>query len=154
MTEPFLFANGQIAKNVADLADICQNFPEDCLAYFNRGDFEGWLNYLGETSLAEKASKIRETDLPQTDKLQEFILACQTATVANSQTKPTRDTSTPVVSPERVERRFRIVYLPGKTKVRQVTMGKTSKIVSYQMFSKELQMINNTGGKVIDIQTV
>lgn len=151
MTEPFKFANGQIAYNVTDLVNICRNFPDDSLEYLNRGDFEGWLEYIGQSSLAQEALTIRESDLANQERLDKFITTCQ-AVELPAPTKPT-NTSQPI-SPERVERRFRIIYLPGVTKTRQARSGETQQVVSYTMLSNRLQSINRSGGKIIDIQPV
>lgn len=161
MPEPFKFSNGQIAHDVNELADICRNYPEDVKEYFLRGDFEGWLSYIGQESLAAKASQIRQSDLSDEQKLTDFIASCQAINVEPEKTiesEQPKVTTKPSISsppsPERVERRFRIVYLPGFTKVKQTTMAQKEQTVTYEMFSKQLQFINQTGGKVVDIQPV
>ncbi len=158
MPEPFKFSNGQIAYNINDLVTVCSNYPENSGEYFLRGDFEGWLNYIGLESLAAKASEIRQrSDIAEQQKLAEFIASCQPISVEPEKpltSEQPKITKSSPPSPERVEKRYRIVYLPGFTQVRQTSMAQKEQIVPYQIFSKQLQLINKTGGKIVDIQPV
>jgi hypothetical protein len=73
MAEPFRFANGQLAYTVDDLLKVCQQFPQDSINYLVKGDFERWLDYLGEKKLAQKAKAARQAKLSDQERLQIFL---------------------------------------------------------------------------------
>lgn len=73
MSEPFRFSNGQLAHTGDDLLQFCQQFPQDSISYLVGGDFEKWLDYLGEKTLAEKARAARQANLSDLDRLEKFL---------------------------------------------------------------------------------
>ncbi len=90
MSEPFIFANGQVANDAEDLIKLCREFPDDSLNYLIREDFEKWLSYIGATKFAEYAKEARQASVADTQKLELFI--------AKSQPQPT--TKTAVAPPQ------------------------------------------------------
>ncbi|MBN2088786.1 protein kinase [candidate division KSB1 bacterium] len=74
-TNPFLFRSGDRATNLKDFIDICYTHWDDAIWHLYRGDFETWLNSIQEGSLAEKATKIRQTSTENRNLgLNEFLL--------------------------------------------------------------------------------
>lgn len=91
MAEPFRFSNGRLAYNGDDLLNFCKQFPQDSINYLVRGDFEKWLDYLGEKKLAQKAKSARQANLSNQERLQKFLYSEQES---QSQTKIKAETST------------------------------------------------------------
>ncbi len=60
-TNPFLFRSGERVTNLKDFIDICYTHWDDAVWHLYQGEFESWLNRIQEGSLAEKATKIRQT---------------------------------------------------------------------------------------------
>ena len=73
MTQPFQFPNGQLANNAGELFEICQQSPNDGIYHLNREDFEKWLDYIGETKLAQKAKQARLASVSDEQRLQQFL---------------------------------------------------------------------------------
>lgn len=76
MNEPFYFANGQMAHSADELIKLCRQFPTESSHYLLREDFEKWLNYIGETDIAQFATEARQTNFGDRQKLTEFLLKC------------------------------------------------------------------------------
>ena len=73
MTQPFQFANGQVAHSKEDLLRLCQQNPDDATNYLLKEDLEKWLAYIGDYELAECATNARQTDVADRQKLEEFL---------------------------------------------------------------------------------
>ncbi|HAC64524.1 MAG TPA: hypothetical protein DCF68_13540, partial [Cyanothece sp. UBA12306] len=95
MKEPFRFSDGQQANNIEELLTICQTFPQMAMYYLQQGDFENWLNYIGEVNFAQKAQQARESSGSDQDNLQQFLSSCQLI-----QSSETSANSTPTPTPE------------------------------------------------------
>ena len=77
MTEPFIFANGQVAHSAEDLIKLCQQFPDDSVNHLIREDFEKWLSYIGATKIAQYATEARQASVADHQKLDSFITKSQ-----------------------------------------------------------------------------
>jgi hypothetical protein len=95
MSEPFIFANGQIANNPEDLIKLCQQFPDDSVDYLLREDFEKWLSYIGANNIAQYAIEARQASVEDRQKLNSFI-----AKSAQSTSKVTSSSSQKAVKSE------------------------------------------------------
>ncbi|MEA5534442.1 hypothetical protein [Crocosphaera sp. XPORK-15E] len=93
MTEPFRFSNGQLAYSVQDLIGVCQQSPDEGLAYLKKGDFENWLAYIGEGELSKKAQELRRASLSDEDKLKKFLTSLQSPKAKKSTSTPTQPTT-------------------------------------------------------------
>jgi cell division septation protein DedD len=76
MTQPFQFANGQVAYSAEDLLELCKQFPDDGTNYLVREDLEKWLAYIGKNDIAQCAATARQTALEDRQKLEEFLNKC------------------------------------------------------------------------------
>jgi hypothetical protein len=76
MTQPFQFANGQVAYSAEDLLELCKQFPDDGTNYLVREDIEKWLAYIGKDDIAQCAAIARQTALEDRQKLEEFLNKC------------------------------------------------------------------------------
>jgi hypothetical protein len=76
MTQPFQFANGQVAHSAEDLLELCKQFPVDGTNYLVREDLEKWLAYIGKDDIAQCAVNARQTALEDRQKLEEFLKKC------------------------------------------------------------------------------
>ncbi len=76
MTEPFQFANGQLAHNADDLLKLCEQFPSDAVNYLVREDLEKWLAYIGKTDIALCATNARQASSSDRQKLEIFLNKC------------------------------------------------------------------------------
>lgn len=76
MTQPFQFANGQLAHNAEDLLELCKQFPDDGTNYLVREDIEKWLAYIGKEDIAQCATSARQTAQGDRQKLDEFLAKC------------------------------------------------------------------------------
>ena len=76
MTQPFQFANGQLAYNADELLELCQQFPVDGTNYLVREDLEKWLFYIGQDDIAQCAASSRQAALEDRQKLEEFLNKC------------------------------------------------------------------------------
>lgn len=76
MTQPFQFANGQVAHSAEDLLELCKQFPADGTNYLVREDLEKWLAYIGQDDIAQCASTARKAALEDRQKLEEFLNKC------------------------------------------------------------------------------
>jgi hypothetical protein len=76
MTQPFQFANGQVAHSAEDLLELCKQFPDDGTNYLVREDLEKWLAYIGKDDIAQCAATARQTALEDRQKLEEFLNKC------------------------------------------------------------------------------
>ena len=105
MTQPFQFANGQLAYSAEDLLKLCQQFPADGTNYLVREDIEKWLFYIGKNDIAEFAATARQAALDDRQKLEEFLNKChslsspspQSAVTETAETKEVTETSNPVI---------------------------------------------------------
>lgn len=77
MTEPFQFANGQLAHNADDLLKLCEQFPGDAVNYLVREDLEKWLAYIGKADIAQCATDARQDASGDRQKLEIFLNKCQ-----------------------------------------------------------------------------
>jgi hypothetical protein len=90
MTQPFQFANGQLAHNADDLLKLCEQFPSDAVNYLVREDLEKWLTYIGKTDIAQCATNARQDGSSDRQKLEIFLNKCHglspesTASTANN----------------------------------------------------------------------
>lgn len=104
MTQPFHFANGQLAHNAEDLLQLCRQFPQDGVDYLVREDLEKWLSYIGQDDIAQCAANARQAALDDRQKLEEFLTKCHALSSPESQdpvTETPRDkTPTPTVVEE------------------------------------------------------
>ena len=102
MTEPFVFANGQIAHNPQDLIRLCQEFPNDGINYLMREDFEKWLFHIGATKMAKYATEARQALVANHQKLELFL--------AKSQAQPKKNIKPPssAESPELAKPKFNL----------------------------------------------
>ncbi len=73
MNEPFVYGNGRTAFDGKELLLLCREFPEASLKYLLRADFEKWLEYIGDRTLAQYAAEVRKKDYPEAQKLACFI---------------------------------------------------------------------------------
>ena len=96
MTQPFQFANGQLAHNAEDLLKLCQQFPVDGTNYLIREDIEKWLSYIGKNDIAEFAASARQAALDDRQKLEEFLNKCHSLSSPSPQSAVT-ETSNPVI---------------------------------------------------------
>lgn len=101
MAEPFKFANGQLAYTLEDLLKICQQSPQDSINYLLKGDFENWLDYMGETKVAQKAREARQLNLNDQERLQKFLNSSKTFPSVSPEVKPTQIRETVNKSPEK-----------------------------------------------------
>jgi hypothetical protein len=76
MTNPFQFANGQLAYNADELLNLCEQFPGDAINYLVREDLEKWLAYIGKTDIAECATNARQEAISDRQKLEIFLNKC------------------------------------------------------------------------------
>lgn len=76
MTQPFQFANGQLAHNAEDLLQLCQQFPHDGVNYLVQEDLEKWLSYIGQDDIARCAASARQAEGDDRQKLAEFLTKC------------------------------------------------------------------------------
>jgi hypothetical protein len=76
MTQPFQFANGQVAHSAEDLLELCKQFPADGTNYLVREDLEKWLAYIGQNDIAQCAATARQAALEDRQKLEEFLNKC------------------------------------------------------------------------------
>ncbi len=93
MTEPFVFANGQIARNAEDLIKLCQQFPDDSVNHLIREDFEKWLSYIGATKIAQYATEARQASVADHQKLDAFISKSQAKPQVEVTPAPSEPTS-------------------------------------------------------------
>lgn len=76
MTQPFQFANGQVAHSAEDLLELCKQFPADGTNYLVREDIEKWLTYIGKEDIAQCAATARQAAVEDRQKLEEFLNKC------------------------------------------------------------------------------
>ncbi len=110
MTEPFYFADDQLAYSAEDLLELCRKFPDDGSNYLVREDLEKWLTYIGKEDIAQCAASARQTALDSRQKLDEFLAKChalssvdaesaseavQSTTVEETKPEPTATETTP-----------------------------------------------------------
>lgn len=88
MAEPFRFANGQLAYTVEDLLKISEQSPQDSINYLVQGDFENWLDYIGETKVAQQAREARQANLNEQERLQKFLKSSKTSSSVSRDVKP------------------------------------------------------------------
>jgi WD40 repeat protein len=74
--QPFIFGEGQQANTVEDLVRLCERLPENAIYYLLRGDFEKWLDYIGESRAALCAKELRQANAPDKERLRRFIHSC------------------------------------------------------------------------------
>jgi hypothetical protein len=86
MAEPFRFSDGQLAYSVEDLVKLCKRSPSESINYLMRADFEKWLAYIGKTDLAQITQTIRQEQLSDSEKLEQFLAKCKLAVTGKSQT--------------------------------------------------------------------
>ncbi len=91
MPEPFRFSSGHLAYSVQDLIGVCHQSPQEVIYYLKRGDFENWLNYLGETEIAKKVEEVRHLSVTEEEQLKQFIKVLQ---------PPEPEETTPTSPPE------------------------------------------------------
>ena len=96
MTQPFQFANGQLAHSAEDMLKLCQQFPADGTNYLVREDIEKWLSYIGKNDIAELAANARQATLDDRQKLEEFLNKCHALSSPPTESAVT-DTSNPVM---------------------------------------------------------
>ncbi|MEL4898131.1 phycobilisome linker polypeptide [Crocosphaera sp. Alani8] len=154
MAEPFYFSNNHLAKNVEDLVLLCEQFPEEGLEYLIRGDFEKWLDYIGEQKFSVIAKKARSVvSLSQdSDPLQFFIANCQSS--LNPDTHIQKATVEDKGSYSNTEKRFRIVFSSSKNVARLNKFSHRECVVNYSQMSQKLHNIHKSGGKVLTITEV
>ncbi|WP_019508121.1 hypothetical protein [Pleurocapsa sp. PCC 7319] len=105
MTQPFQFANGQLAYSAEDLLKLCQQFPADGTNYLVREDIEKWLSYIGKNDIAEFAASARQAALDDRQKLEEFLNKCHalssppTESAVTETSNPVMETTTEQTSP-------------------------------------------------------
>ena len=73
MNQPFYFPDGRLANSADDLFELCQQYPDEATNYLVKGDLENWLAYIGSYELAECATKARQVELSDRQKLEEFL---------------------------------------------------------------------------------
>jgi len=93
MTQPFQFANGQVAHSAEDLLELCKQFPADGTNYLVREDLEKWLTYIGKDDIAQCASTARQAALEDRQKLEEFLNKC------HALASPEQESAVPEPSP-------------------------------------------------------
>lgn len=76
MTQPFYFANGQLAHSAEDLLELCQRFPDEGVNHLVKEDLERWLAYIGKEDIAQCATTARQTEHSDRHKLDEFLAKC------------------------------------------------------------------------------
>lgn len=89
MTQPFQFANGQLAHNAEDLLKLCEQFPADGTNYLVREDIEKWLSYIGKNDIAQFAASARQAALDDRQKLEEFLNKCHSLSSQSTQSEVT-----------------------------------------------------------------
>jgi len=55
---PFMFQSGQKASSIAELAQLCRQYPEESIHHFLEGHFESWLTFIGKSDLVLNIKKI------------------------------------------------------------------------------------------------
>ena len=105
MTQPFQFANGQLAHSAEDLLKLCQQFPADGINYLIREDLEKWLSYIGQEDIAQCAANARQTPLEDRQKLEEFLTKCHSLSFSKTETpvEASLSQTTPVAEETPVE---------------------------------------------------
>ena len=98
MTQPFYFANGQLAHSAEDLLELCKKFPDDGTNYLVREDLEKWLTYIGKEDVARCAASARQTPQNDRQKLEDFLTRCHTLSLP--ETKPEPETIEAESTPE------------------------------------------------------
>ncbi|MDJ0594021.1 MAG: hypothetical protein QNJ72_29250 [Pleurocapsa sp. MO_226.B13] len=88
MTEPFYFADGQLAYSAEDLLELCRKFPDDGSNYLVREDLEKWLTYIGKEDIAQCAASARQTALDDRQKLDEFLAKCHALSSVEAESAP------------------------------------------------------------------
>ena len=97
MTQPFYFANGQLAHSAEDLLELCQRFPDEGVNHLVKEDFERWLAYIGKEDIARCATTARQTEHGDRQKLDEFLAKCHALSSPEAQPEVKMpDVSTPV----------------------------------------------------------
>jgi len=87
---PFKFVrSGQIANTVKELVALCGSAWDEAVEYFARGEFDTWLNTLGERDLANQARALRSRHADRSIALQQFLESVD----------PSVSTPIPAVSP-------------------------------------------------------
>ena len=81
MNQPFYFPDGQLANNADELFELCQKYPDEATNYLVKGDLENWLAYIGSYELAACATNARQTELPDRQKLEEFLSTSHSLTI-------------------------------------------------------------------------
>ncbi len=96
MTEPFYFADGQLAYSAEDLLELCRKFPDDGSNYLVREDLEKWLTHIGKEDIAQCAASVRQTALDDRQKLDEFLAKCHALSSVDTESAPEALLSTTV----------------------------------------------------------
>lgn len=105
MTNPFQFANGQLAYNADDLLNLCEQFPGDAIDYLVREDLEKWLAYIGQTDIAQCATNARQEAAGDRQKLEIFLNRCHAR--SSETTEP--DTTTSVATASEKPSFFQVI---------------------------------------------
>ncbi|ACK69946.1 hypothetical protein PCC7424_1505 [Gloeothece citriformis PCC 7424] len=101
MAEPFRFPNGQLAYSVEDLKKICEQSPQDSTHYLIQGDFENWLDYIGNSQAAQKAREARQANLNESERLEKFLKSLTPAPAVAPKPQPTPAAKTVNKTPEK-----------------------------------------------------
>lgn len=71
---PFMFQSGQKASTIAELAQLCRQYPEESIRHLSEGHFESWLAYIGKSDLVLNIKKIPGiVGSKNTDKTKELV---------------------------------------------------------------------------------
>ena len=73
MIESFQFSDGKVANSTQELLKLCQQNPDLATNFLINQDLEKWLAYIGDYEIAECAIGVRQTEMSDRQKLEEFI---------------------------------------------------------------------------------
>jgi hypothetical protein len=105
--EPYRFSPAELAvTTVTEFVATCQAEPLLAAEHLQSGYFEPWLRDAGRPDLADAAARIRQSDAPSRERLQQFV---DTAVGAGSRSRTAASRQTPA-KPE-----------PAKPRTRKVT---------------------------------
>jgi small GTP-binding protein len=71
--DPFLFSNGQKARNVEKFLVRCGEYPQIAAQHLLNGHFQPWLTYMGREDLAQVADSAISSPGPERSRLESFV---------------------------------------------------------------------------------
>ena len=80
MIQSFQFLDGKVANSTQELLELCQQYPDRATNFLINQDLEKWLAYIGDYKIAECAVNVRQIEMSDRQKLEEFIERCRAIT--------------------------------------------------------------------------